>query len=51
MVSASATSANEAAKNLILVHTVQLKQMIKAQISGRMESSGIGDVVIASVRS
>ena len=42
-------SANEPAKDLILVHTVQLKPMIKAQISGRMVSSGISDVVFASV--
>ena len=41
--------ANEPAKDLILVHTVQLKPMIKAQISGRMASSGISDVVFASV--
>ena len=32
-----------------LVHTVQLKPMIKAQISGRTISSGISDVAIASV--
>ena len=31
-------SANEPAKDIILVHTVQLKPMIKAQISGRMVS-------------
>ena len=37
-------------KDLILVHT-QLKPMIKAQISGRMVSSGISDVEIASVYS
>ena len=39
--SASTPSANESAKDFILVHTVQLKPMIKAQISGRMVSSGI----------
>ena len=44
-------SANEQAKHVILVHIVQLKPMIKAQISGRMISSGINDVVIASVYS
>ena len=38
-----------ASKDLILVHTVQLKSMIKAHSSGRMISSGISDVVIASV--
>ena len=36
---------------LILVHTVKLKTMIKAQISGRMVSSGISDVAFASVYS
>ena len=41
MASASTPSANEPAKDLILVHTIQLKPMIKAQISGRMVSSGI----------
>ena len=51
IVSASTPSTNEQPKNLILVHTVQLKPMIKAQISGRMISSGISDVVIASVHS
>ena len=51
MASASSPSANEPAKDLILVHTVELKPMIKAQISGRMQSSGISDVVIASVHS
>ena len=51
MASASTPSANEPAKDLILVHTVQLKPMIKAHISGRMVSSGISDVAIASVQS
>ena len=37
--------------DLILVHTVQLKPMIKAHSSGRMVSSGISNVVIASVYS
>ena len=49
MASASISSANEPSKDLILVHTVELKQMIKAQISGRMVSSGISDVALASV--
>ena len=40
MASASTPSANEPAKDFILVHTVQLKPMIKAQISGRMVSRG-----------
>ena len=44
-------SANEPTKDVILVHTVQLKPMIKAQISGRMVSIGISDVAIASVHS
>ena len=44
MASASTPSANEQAKYVILVHTVQLKPMIKAQSSGRMISSGISDV-------
>ena len=51
MVSASTPSANEPAKYLILVHTLQLKPMVKAQISGRMVSSRISDVVTASVYS
>ena len=59
MASASTPSANEPAKGLILVHTVKLKPMIKAQISGRMKaqisgrmiSSGISDVAFSSVYS
>ena len=51
MVSASKPSANEPAKDLILVHTVQLKPMIKALISERMVSCGISDVVFASIYS
>ena len=47
MVSARTPSANEPAKDLILVQTVQLKPMIKAQISGI--SSGISGVAFASV--
>ena len=35
----------------MLVHTVQLKPTIKVQISGRMASIGISDVVTASVYS
>ena len=35
----------------ILVHAVQLKPTIKVQISGRMASIGISDVVTASVYS
>ena len=37
MVATSTPSANEPAKGLILVHTVQ-KQMIEVKISGRMET-------------
>ena len=37
--------------DLILVHTVQLKPMIKAHSSGRVVSSVINDVVMASVYS
>ena len=44
-------SYNEPAKYLMLDYSVQLKPMIKAQISGRMVSSGISDVVIVSVHS
>ena len=51
MASASPPSANEAAEDLILVHTVQLKPMIKAHYSGIMVSSGISDVAFASVHS
>ena len=39
------------AKDLILVHTAQLKTVIKAQISGRKVSSGIIDVAFTSVYS
>ena len=34
-----------------LVHTVKLKPNIKAQISGKLVTSGISDVAIASVHS
>ena len=51
MASTSTPSANEPAKGLILVQTVLLKPMIKAQISGKLVSSGISDVAIASVHS
>ena len=46
-----APSANDPAKNLILVHTVQLKPIIKANSSGRTVSRGISELVIASVYS
>ena len=51
MASASTPSDNDPAKDLILIHTVQLIPMIKAQISGRMVSSGTNDVAISSVHS
>ena len=51
MASASTPSANEPAKDLISVHTVQLKPMIKAHFSGTMVSSGISDIAFASVYS
>ena len=38
-------------KGFILVHTVKLNPMTKAQISGRMVSSGICHVAFASVYS
>ena len=34
-----------------LVHTVKLKPIIKAQISGKLELCGISDVATASVHS
>ena len=49
--SASTPSANEPANDLILVHTVQLKPMIKAHFSEGMVSSAISDVAFASVYS
>ena len=49
MASVSTLSANEPAKDLILVHTIQLKSMIKAHFSGRMVSSCTSDVAFASV--
>ena len=49
--SASIPSANEQSKDVVLVHTVQLKPKTKPEVSGRMISSGISDVVIASVYS
>ena len=48
---ASTPSANEPAKDLILVHTVQLKPMIEVHFSGRTLSSGVSDVVFTSVHS
>ena len=41
MASASTPSANEPAKDLVLVHTVQLISLIKANFSERMVSSSL----------
>ena len=49
MASASTPSANEPAKDLILVHSVELKPMIKSHFSVRMLSSSISDAAFASV--
>ena len=51
MASASTPSCNVPENDFILLHTVELKPMIKAQISGKMVSSGISDVAIASEHS
>ena len=48
MASASTLSVNEPAKGLILVHTVNLKPIIKAQISENLVTSGISDVAMVS---
>ena len=45
------SSANEPANGLILIHTVKLKPIIKAQILGKLVTSGISDVATASVHS
>ena len=49
MASASTPSANEPAKDFILVHRVELKPIIKSQILGRMVSSS--NVSFTSVHS
>ena len=46
-----ASTSTPSNKCLILVHTVKLKPIIKAQISGKLVSSGISDVATASVYS
>ena len=51
MASPSTPLPNEPAKDIILVHAVQLKPMIKEHFSGRMISSGISDVGFTSVHS
>ena len=38
-------------RGLILVHTVKLKPIEKAKISGKLLTSGISDVVIVSIHS
>ena len=38
-------------KGFILVHTVKLKPIIKAQISRKLVTSGVSDVAIATVHS
>ena len=48
---ASASTQSGAHKDIILVHTVQLKPRIKAQLSGRMVSSCISVVAFDSVYS
>ena len=49
---ASAKTISLIARNdLFLVHVVQLKPMIKDQISGKLVTNGISDVVIASINS
>ena len=50
MVLASTPSVNEPTRPH-LVHTVKLKQIIKAQISGKLVTKGISDVAIASIHS
>ena len=42
---------HQANKGLLLVRTVKLKPIIKAQISGKLVTSGISDVAIATVHS
>ena len=52
MAAAITQSANEPARtSFFIVHTVQLKPTVKVQISGRMASIGISDVVTTSVYS
>ena len=48
MASASTPSVHEPA-NAIFVHTVELKPIIKAQISGKLVISALSDVVTISV--
>ena len=48
MASGSTPSANQPAKDLILVYTVQLKPMLKAHNSGRMVSSSVSDAIASA---
>ena len=50
MPSANTPSVNELTM-AILVHTVNLKPIIKAQISGKLLTCGISDVAITTVHS
>ena len=50
MESANTQSSNES-QGFHFVHTVQLKPMLKVQISGRIASIGISNVVTTSVYS
>ena len=50
MASASTPSVNEPARSPFF-HAVKLKHIIKAQISGKLVTSDIKDVAIASVQS
>ena len=51
MASGSTPLVNEPTRASFLVHTVKLKPIIKAQISGKLVTSSISDVAIASVHS
>ena len=51
MASASKPTVNELTRASFLVHTVKLKPIIKAQISGKLVTSGTSDVAIATVHS
>ena len=44
-------SAKLARNDLFLVHAVKVKPIIKAQISGKLVTSGISDVATTSVHS
>ena len=46
-----ASASTPASKGLILVHTINLKPIKEAQISGKLVTSGMSDVAIVSVHS